>query len=101
MKTEDAIKGLETLARDFSGYKPNEEMFYMAINALKSLDKIKQHLFQISYDLDNQSVREDYGALRKTHYKNIEWMQDQGLGEDYYKYFFKRFNQGRKTDGHL
>ena len=35
IKREEAIKGLEVLRRDFSGYKPNEEMFDMAIEALK------------------------------------------------------------------
>lgn len=35
MTREEAIKGLKVLAKDFSGYKPNEEMFDMAIKALK------------------------------------------------------------------
>ena len=35
MSREEAIKGLEGLARNFGGYKPNEEMFDMAIAALK------------------------------------------------------------------
>ena len=35
MTREEAIKGLKVLRRDFSGYKPNEEMFDMAIEALK------------------------------------------------------------------
>ena len=34
MTKEEAIKGLKVLAKDFSGYKPNEEMFEMAINSL-------------------------------------------------------------------
>ena len=36
MTREEAIKGLETLSKSFSGYKPNEEMFTMAISALKA-----------------------------------------------------------------
>ena len=36
MTREEAIKGLEGLARNFGGYKPNEEMFDMAIAALKA-----------------------------------------------------------------
>lgn len=36
MTREEAIKGLEGLARNFGGYKPNEEMFDMAIEALKT-----------------------------------------------------------------
>jgi hypothetical protein len=35
MTREDAIKGLKVLCKDFSGYKPNEEMFDMAIKALE------------------------------------------------------------------
>ena len=35
MTREEAIKGLKVLAKDFSGYKPNEEMFDMAIKALE------------------------------------------------------------------
>ena len=35
MKNQEAVKGLKVLAKDFSGYKPNEEMFEMAISALE------------------------------------------------------------------
>ena len=35
MTKEEAIKGLKVLRKDFSGYKPNEEMFDMAIEALE------------------------------------------------------------------
>lgn len=35
MTAREAIKGLERLAKEFSGYKPNEEMFEMAIAALE------------------------------------------------------------------
>ena len=35
MTREEAINGLKVLAKDFSGYKPNEEMFDMAIKALE------------------------------------------------------------------
>lgn len=35
MTREEAIKGLKVLAKDFRGYKPNEEMFDMAIEALE------------------------------------------------------------------
>lgn len=35
MTREEAIKGLKVLRKDFSGYKPNEEMFDMAIKALE------------------------------------------------------------------
>ena len=36
MTREEAIKGLRVLRKDFSGYKPNEEMFDMAIKALSA-----------------------------------------------------------------
>ena len=36
MTREEAIKGLKVLRNDFSGYKPNEEMFDMAIEALET-----------------------------------------------------------------
>ena len=35
MTKEEAIKGLKRIANDFSGYKPNEEMFDLAIQALR------------------------------------------------------------------
>jgi len=35
MTRDEAIKGLKALAKEFSGYKPNEEMFDMAIKALE------------------------------------------------------------------
>lgn len=34
-KNKEAIKGLKVLAKDFSGYKPNEEMFDIAIKAIE------------------------------------------------------------------
>lgn len=39
MTREEAIKGLKVLRKDFSGYKPNEEMFDMAIKALEQEPK--------------------------------------------------------------
>ena len=35
MTSKEAIKGLKQLAKEFSGYKPNEEMFDLAISALE------------------------------------------------------------------
>ena len=35
MTVQDALKGLKRLSKEFSGYKPNEEMFDIAINALE------------------------------------------------------------------
>lgn len=39
MTREEAIKGLKVLRKDFSGYKPNEEMFDMAIEALEAQNR--------------------------------------------------------------
>lgn len=39
MNREEAIKGLERVKTFFDGYKPNEEMFDMAIEALKAQEQ--------------------------------------------------------------
>lgn len=45
MTKQDAIKGLKALSKEFSGYKPNEEMFDMAISALeKQIPKKPKHV---------------------------------------------------------
>lgn len=41
MTREEAIKGLKVLAKDFSGYRPNEEMFNMAIEVLEQPEIIR------------------------------------------------------------
>ena len=57
MTREEAIKGLKVLRRDFSGYKPNEEMFDMAIKELEQepiddvLDKIRAEIEQNAYPI--------------------------------------------------
>jgi len=50
-------------------------------------EELRQHLYELSYALDSYSVDENYDALRKTHYDNIEWMKDHGLLDEYYKSF--------------
>lgn len=59
MKIEEAIKGLERLAKEFNGYKPNEEMFSMAIDALEKQDPKKP----IEGYLFSEKMRK---AIRKT-----------------------------------
>ena len=49
MTREEAIKGLKVLRKDFSGYKPNEEMFDMAIEALKTLPISQRSMYQLGY----------------------------------------------------
>ena len=51
-KREEAIKGLERLRDDFSCYKPNEEMFDMAIAALKFQAKAEVVISQLREDRD-------------------------------------------------
>lgn len=51
-------------------------------------EELLQHLYELSYALDNYSAGKDYVALRKTHYDNIKWLSKHGLTEDYYKVFF-------------
>ncbi len=55
MTREEAIKGLKVLRKEFSGYKPNEEMFDMAIEALnreqKKYDAICSELIALKSDL--------------------------------------------------
>ena len=50
-----------------------------------SEEVLKQHLYELSYALDNYSARKDYVALRITHYDNIEWLQKHGLTHEYYE----------------
>ena len=42
MTNEEAIKGLKNVSTMFTGYKPNEEMFAMAIKALETVSCIKE-----------------------------------------------------------
>lgn len=49
MTREEAIKGLKVLRRDFSGYKPNEEMFDMAIEALQTPPISQRSMYQAGY----------------------------------------------------
>lgn len=54
MTRKEAIKGLKVLAKDFSGYRPNEEMFNMAIEALEQPEQteaIKEQLIACAAEL--------------------------------------------------
>ena len=42
MTREEAIKGLKNVSTMFTGYKPNEEMFAMAIRSLEAWDTIRE-----------------------------------------------------------
>lgn len=52
MTLEEAIKGLKCLAKNFSGYKPNEEMFDMAISALQKQIPQKANIIQHDHGED-------------------------------------------------
>ena len=60
---------------------------------MADLEELKQHLFELSYALDSQSSGKEYKALRRTHYENQIWIRDNGLQEEYYKYFYSKFKE--------
>lgn len=63
-------------------------------------EELKEHLFELSYALDNYSAGKDYVALRRTHYDNIEWLQKHGLTDEYYNVLFAHIKADRRmTDG--
>ena len=53
-------------------------------------EDLKRHIFELSFALDSQSAGKDFAALRNTHYQNQKWIHDNGLQEEYYKFFVKR-----------
>lgn len=62
------------------------------------IDEINQHMFKLSVALDKYSAGKDYVALRKTHYDNIQWLQQHGLAEEYYKVLFADIKRSREND---
>lgn len=58
-------------------------------------EELKQHIYELSYALDTHSAGKDYIALRRTHYNNIEWLQKNGLTEEYYGVLFAHIKVGR------
>ena len=66
---------------------------------LKDVEELKQHFYELSYALDSHSAGKEYEELRRTHYENIDWMENKGLEEEYYKVFFEHIkNKGMKND---
>lgn len=55
-----------------------------------TLEELKEQLFKLSYELDSYSAGKDYVSLRRSHYKNVQWLHDSGLQEEYYQYFLNR-----------
>ena len=66
---------------------------------MADLEELKKHLFELSYALDSQTCEKDYVALRRTHFDNQIWIHDNGLQEEYYKYFYSKFNEERALKG--
>jgi hypothetical protein len=67
-----------------------------------TIEELKEHLYELSYALDNHSARKDYVALRRTHYDNIEWLHKHGLTDEYYNVFFAHIKaEKEQTDGNV
>lgn len=64
MKIEETIEGMKYLKRNFSGYKPNEDMFDEAIKALYLKEKLlnrKSYLYYKENPTEEETV--EYYAL--------------------------------------
>lgn len=59
-------------------------------------EELKQHIFELSFALDDQSAGKDFVRLRRTHYENQKWIHDNGLSEEYYQYFVKKIGEDAK-----
>lgn len=53
--------------------------------------ELKKHIYELTYALDTYSASKNYDALRRMHYNNIAWLQQHGLGDEYYKVWFEHF----------
>lgn len=81
MTAREAIKGLERLAKEFSGYKPNEEMFEMAIAALEKEAWKEEHpVSPLQTKKDSNPPTEDISCVycnkRMECYRYITWLGD-------------------------
>ena len=65
-------------------------------DAAAETKELINHLFELSFALDSQSAGKDFLSLRRTHYKNLQWIYKNGLNDDYYKFFFGRIDGGGK-----
>lgn len=59
-------------------------------------EELKDHIYELSIALDTYSAGKDYVALRRTHYNNIEWLQEHGLTNEYYNVLFAHIKKGEK-----
>ena len=81
MTSKEAIKGLKQLAKEFSGYKPNEEMFDLAISALeKEVWKEEHPVSPLQTKKDSDPPTEDNSCMycnkRMECYRYITWLGD-------------------------
>lgn len=56
---EETIRGLKEVRKMFAGYKPNEEMFDIAIRSLDAWEKVKEEINQEShyYGMEERFVK--------------------------------------------
>lgn len=59
-------------------------------------EELKDHIYELSEALDRYSAGKDYVALRRTHYENIEWLQKNGLMNEYYNVLFAHIKKERE-----
>lgn len=59
-------------------------------------EELKDHIYELSEALDRYSAGKDYVALRRVHYENIEWLQKNGLTNEYYNVLFANIEKERE-----
>lgn len=65
-------------------------------DAAAEIKELLNHIFELSFALDSQSAGKDFLSLRRTHYNNLNWIHENGLTDEYYKYFLEKINGGGK-----
>lgn len=63
-------------------------------DAAAEIKELLNHIFELSFALDSQSAGRDFLSLRRTHYNNLNWIHENGLTDEYYKYFFEKIKGG-------
>lgn len=52
---------------------------------------LEQKLFELMLAIDVLSVKKDYAGLRNKHFKDMNWINEHGMDEDYYNYLFTHY----------
>lgn len=61
---------------------------------------LEQKLFELMLAIDVLSVKKDYKGLRIKHYKDMNWINEHGMDEDYYNYLFTHYiKPGKLVEG--